>query len=664
VAEQLTNQDRPRGDRDGGFTLIETLIVVVIMGMIVTVTAGALIVVLRNAPSTEVRAEDARSVQGLVTWLPQDIDAAPPDGFNRAHGYWPCGDAAPAGASYNIVTAEWTERTTDDHNFAATYRYEQVNTEWRMVRYTCNNGGSGAMGASERMNLTSALPAWDPASPPARVSMCKAFVNAGATCPAGQEVLDSETAPDEVHSLKLHIERIDGVVATIDAAPKNPDQDLADDPNASMNFDPTVLRTNYVLPMKSGETVTIDVTDPLIHGASDPDGDPISIAIDSTEPMPAGITATTTDPTLLNVTADPTLGPGPVALPIIVIVSDNHAGWLDVTVVVEIVSEPNDPPQATIGTNYSLSITQGTSIVLPLDATHGLMDPNGDTMHVTVLTKPVAMDTTPPKTDPAMPIDLEVKVPGGAPVGPTALPIALLVDDGRGGSITLTIDVTIVASTTPNQSPVATTPNVTIDLYPGDVYSFSVTSLHGVSDPDFDPISIVGFDPIGGLATTLDGPLDVTVTADPTLAVGTLAPIRFGVEDPDGAAVDVFLTVNVLEIPPSPSDCVLHSLSASPSSVARHANGSQAHQLAQDVTVTVTYSGTCDGLALKYDSGDTSGLGFGTGRVFPLGSPSSVVIVGKNNAGTERWLPGNHTLSATTTSDVAVKTITTNLSVS
>jgi hypothetical protein len=630
------------------------------MGMIVTVTAGALIVVMRNAPSTEVRAEDARSVQGLVTWLPQDVDAAPPDGFNRAHDYWPCGDAKPAN-SHNIITAEWTERTLDDHNFAATYRYEQVGDEWRMVRYTCDNGGSGAMGASERMNLTSSLPAWDATTPPASVSMCRAFVSAGATCPLADVISPGDTAPTEVHSLKLRIERIDGVVATIDAAPKNPDMDLANDPNASINLSPTTSRTNLVVEMQAGDSATFDVTQPDVHEASDPDGNPISVAIDSTEPMPAGITATTTDPTFVNITADPTLGDGPIPQKLVVIVSDNHAGWVDVTFEIHIIQEPNVAPTAS-PTDYPLSIEAGGTVVLPLDATHGLVDANGDTMHVTVLSWPTSI-TTQPKTDPSTPIDLEVKVPSGTPEGALSDPIVLLVDDGNGGTVTLTVTVTVTAPVA-NQSPVATTPNVTIDLLPGASYSFSVASVHGVSDPDLDPISIVDWDPVAGITTTIDGPLAVTVTAGSSLPVGAVGPIRFEVEDPEGEDVDVFLTINVLAVPPAPSNCVLQSLSASPSSVARHANGAQAHLLSQDVTVTVTYTGSCDGLSLKYDSGDTTGLGFGTGRVFPLGSPSSVVIVGKNNGGTERWLPKTHTLSAVTTSDVAVKSITTTLTVS
>ena len=655
----FANQPADRGD-DTGFTLIEVLIVVVVMGFIMTAIAGTIVVVLRTSPPTEVRAEDARSVQGLVTWLPQDVDAAPPDGFNRDHGYWPCGGSAPAD-SYNIITSEWTETMVNVRSFAASYRYELKGENWHMVRYFCDDNTTGVMGAPERINLTSQLPAWDASSPPAWVSMCRSFVDAGAACPTGDIVPGSEAAPAEVHSLKLHIERIDGAAATIDAAPKNPDQDLADDPNASPNNSPTLSKTDHTLQIFAGQTVTFDVTNSSFHGASDPDGDPISVALDSTEPLPAGISVTTTDPTLVNITADPSMTTGVKTPKVILIVSDNNAGWVDALVTVQIIPEVNAAPTAT-STTYHLVAEQGDTVVLPLDSTHGLADPNGDVLDVTVTGHPASF-VSPPKVDSPGPLDLEVKVPGGAPLGVTPNPIDLLVDDLNGGTITLTITVEIVAPT-PNQAPTAATPTLNVDMYPGDSLTVDVVADHGVSDPDGDPLSIVDMTGPSGLTLTADGALGATILADPSLPVGPMpSPVRLEVEDIHGDEVEVFVQITILEIPPAPSDCVLGSLTASPSTVDRHSNGKNAHPLKQDVTVTVSWSGTCDGLALKYDTGDTSGLGIGTGRVFTGGSPSSIVIVGKSNGGTEKWQKGTYTLTVETTSDVTPNSLTTTLTV-
>ena len=168
-----------------------------------------------------------------------------------------------------------------------------------------------------------------------------------------------------------------------------------------------------------------------------------------------------------------------------------------------------------------------------------------------------------------------------------------------------------------------------------------------------------------GVTLTLEGGLAITIETDAGLLAGTLSPaIDLDVRDPAGERLDLTITVTIIPTPPPPSNCELLSLTATPNPVSRHASGGQPHLLDDDVTVTLTYSGSCDGLRLAYDSGDTSGLGVGTGRVFPAGSPTSVVIVSKNNGGTEKWAPATHTLTATTTSsDAIVGTLSTTLTV-
>jgi prepilin-type N-terminal cleavage/methylation domain-containing protein len=656
-------RSRIAGRRDGGcgdgFTLIEVLIVVTMIAIITTVLAAVVTVVLRTAPPAEVRASDARSVQGLVTWLPQDVDAAPPGGFNRDHAYWPCGGTAPAD-SHNIIAAEWTESTGVDWRYAATYRYELAGDSWRIARYACDDGGTGTMGPAERINLTSELPEWSSSPEPARVTMCRSAVTAGATCPVGDVVPLSEVAPPEVHSLKLYITRIDGVVATIDAAPKNPDQSLADDPNASPNLRPELGLVNYVLPMFAGDSATIDVV--ATHGAYDPESDPISAAIDSTEPLPAGITAFAADPTFVEVTADAGLSPGVKSPSIVVIVSDNRGGWIDALVTVEILPEPNLPPTVS-PSDYLLTMQAGQTVVVPLGTTHGVSDPNGDPVTVSVVSYPSGL-TNPPRTDSPGPLDLEIRTPGGASLGLWPEAIVLEISDGRGGVTTATISLQIAAPFV-NQSPVAAPTNVSVDLYAGQSVSLALDSSHGVSDPDGDPLGITDVAVPAGIGVSLDGALNVTITADPGLAVGPiLVPVELEVSDIHGDDVDVTVTVNIVETPSLPSDCALGTLVANPSSVARHGGGGQPRLLREDVVVTLTYSGSCDGLTLTYDTGDTSGLGIGTGRVFPPGSPTSVVIVGRDNGGTEKWAPGTYTLTANTTSDVAITSITTTLTVS
>ncbi len=66
--------------------------------------------------------------------------------------------------------------------------------------------------------------------------------------------------------------------------------------------------------------------------------------------------------------------------------------------------------------------------------------------------------------------------------------------------------------------------------------------------------------------------------------------------------------------------------------------------------MTLTYTGTCDGLSLNYDTGHSSGLGI-AGRVFSTGG--EVLLYSAPSGGTEKWTPTTHTLTASTTSVIA-----------
>ncbi len=646
---------------DRGFTLIETVIVMTTIGLIAAALAATVSVVLRTAPPTEERANDARSLQGLVTWIPQDVDAAPPGGFDTATTAWPCGGAAPSD-SYNVLAISWDERKGTTNNYAATYRYEFDGDDWHIARYSCDDVGTGTMSTGARMNLTSALPPWDNLAPPASVTMCDTAVDDAGNCPAGHVIL-TNTSPD-VESLKVKITRIDGVQSTIDAAPKNPDQDLADDPDASPNATPTISQTNYVLDMQAGDTVTVDLN--TSHNPYDADGDTLSVAIDSSEPMPSGITASTADPLDLTVTADPSLSTGAISPPIVLIISDPRAGWVDATVTVNILPHVNLPPTVSPAT-YHLQIAPGDTAILPLDTTHGASDPNGDPLTASVLNWPSSDIFQPTTPDPVNPLDLAVEAKTSALPGPLLTPIEVEIEDGLGGSALATITVEVIAAT-PNSPPTVTTANVDITMSAGETVTLFLDTTHGASDPDGDIIFATYYvgDPVpAGITMTQPGGLEVELTADPSLVAGPLAvPVNLGVDDVHGNHTHITITVEITPTPPPPSDCVLGSLTASPNPVNRHGNGSGPRHLKKDVTVTLTYSGSCDGLVLNYDTGDTSGLGVGTGRVFPPGSPSSIVVYAKNNGGTEKWLTSSFTLTASTTSAVTPSQLTTTLTVS
>jgi prepilin-type N-terminal cleavage/methylation domain-containing protein len=647
-------------DRDRGFTLIEILIVISMMAVLTGVLAATVTVVLRTAPMSEVRADDARTVRGLVTWLPEDVDAAPPSGFDTANTAWPCAGSAPAD-SYNVLAISWTERTDITHNYAATYRYESDGSKSYITRYTCNDETDPTMPVGRRHNLTSGLPPWNDAVRPAYVTMCSAQVDKDTgECLADDEIT-SNTSPD-VRSIKLHLTRPDGVVITIDAAPKNPDEGLADDPTASINLIPEVSQTDHALDLFAGQTVTIDLN--TTHNPSDADGDTLSVAIDISEPMPPGITASTTDPLNVTITAGPGLPIGPISPPLVLVISDPRAGWVDATVTVNIVLPPPNVAPSLSPSTYNLDIAPGEAVILSLDASHGATDANGDPLTATVQGWPnkVFPPTTGGSTDP---LDIRIEAKSSALTEDGLEPITVLIEDGRGGSVEATITLTIV-SPAPNNAPTVTSSDVAVSMNAGDTVTLFLDASHGASDPDGDPLS-VDIDAAeaqpAGVTTALPGALEVTLTADPSIAEGPTIPVSLTIEDGRGGSVDATITITIAPRPPPPSDCVLGNVSADPGMVANDGDGDDAKLLKKDVTVTLTYTGSCDGLVLRYDTGDTSGLGVGVGRVFPPGSPSSVVINGRKSGGNEKWRSGTYTLTASTTSEVTATAVTTTLTV-
>ena len=62
---------------DSGFTLVELLIVIVIVGLTVGVLSSAIIVVLRNEVATSQRLDDNRDLLQLASWLPADVNSTP-----------------------------------------------------------------------------------------------------------------------------------------------------------------------------------------------------------------------------------------------------------------------------------------------------------------------------------------------------------------------------------------------------------------------------------------------------------------------------------------------------------------------------------------------------------------------------------------------------------
>jgi prepilin-type N-terminal cleavage/methylation domain-containing protein len=638
-----------RAPRDKGFTLIEVLIVITMIGFLSATLAAVFTVAMRAAPDASERITDARSLKGLVTWIPQDMDATPPGGFDDGVAAWPCADTAPLD-SYNVISMSWSEVGDVTREFHASYRYELRNGEWVISRYACEGTGN-----SRRINMTSALPAWNPSAPPAWVEMCSTLIDAATgNCPLSSLVSDATTQP--VKSMKVTLTLLDGTLYTIDAAAKNPDENLADDPDAVTNFPPVAGVAEISIEMIAGETKVLDLY--ATHLISDPEGNFLTSAVDSYEPMPTGISVISSDPLWVTIKADTSLPTGPTSHPVSMIVSDAYGGSTDAIIRVNIVLPPNDPPVALVS-SYTLTIGEGESIILPLDLSHGVSDPNGDPLTLEVPAWPALLANQPEVGAPLGELQMKVTVPPLALPGPVIDPIRTIVRDNRGGFVEVLTYLEIVAPTANNPPIVTAFANPAASMEAGN----SVTLTVVATDPDGDLIwAVPGGSIPAGLTVTTSG-LTVTVTADEAIAIGTYT-IPLLVHDWSGASTPVSANIQIIPAPPPPpSPCVLGGLTASPASVGRSGSGNGPSTLDQDVLVTLTYSGACDGLVLKYDTGHPSGLGSGVGRVFPSGSPTTVQLRGDASGGSEKWTQGTHVLTASTTSAVSPNSVSITLTV-
>lgn len=657
-------------------TLVELLISVSLLAIISTALAGVIIVSMRTTPPTEARVDDARGLQGLVTWLPEDVDAAAPDGFNRDPGWWPCAGAGPA-SSTNILAIQWWEHSATSTRFDATYRYEKAGDTWRIVRYKCTDSGP-----AQRNNLTSELPPWTPGS--AYTVMCAVVVDStySGNCPAASTHPTSNYTPSPVRSLKFRVDLPNGLDVTIDAAPKNPDESLSNDPDATANQPPTVHPSTITLYVPSNQTVVYDLAG-YMSTLDDPDGDDslMTVSIDPTEPAPTYLTSATTaynGPTQfeLTLTAGTTVGTDP--RPLMLVFSDERGGWKVVSATIVVTAPPNVGPwldAADPDTKLVGIVANQLSTTLDIPALFNVQDDQPvDQLNVVVTA--TSTGPLPGMVDPTkfslVPSGHELIVNFVSGFNPSAggqIYADLQVVDADGEYLDLYLVIEVLPNSTPNTPPVAPTGNVSRTIEAGQTATIDVTSVgaHGVYDTDVgdDLTATIQSAPSGIVATASNTTVELAVAS--TAPVGPASPVVVRVSDLAGAYVDVTITVTVTAPPPPPTNCVLGSLSAATgsgsSTVARQGGGTGAHKLIEDVIVTITYTGSCDGLRLNYNSGDATGLGTGVGRVFPPGSPSSIRIVGHFNGGTEKFTPGSKVLTASTSSAVTPNSVTATINV-
>jgi type II secretory pathway pseudopilin PulG len=236
--------------RDAGLTLIELVVSIGLLAILAPVIAAAFTVSLRTTPRVDDQTDAARTLQGVVTWLPQDIDSTPPTGFDTS-------PTATSGCTLdpgtNLLRLEWSENIgAGTVRFIANYRLVLQNGSHYIQRITCNGIGAGPLGNSRAVGASSPLPplpvGWTEGQLPYRVTVTR-DVNGDVTL------------------VTFEVQTFDGSVIRTDSAPKNPANTLAPTTTESVpsattttTTPPTTTTTPAVTTTVVGPTTTAVAT--------------------------------------------------------------------------------------------------------------------------------------------------------------------------------------------------------------------------------------------------------------------------------------------------------------------------------------------------------------------------------------------------------------------
>ncbi len=170
--------------RDGGFTLPEMLISVLISGILIVAIAMAFTTVLRTEASASSRLAESKDITFVQTWLPVDLSSAiashdDSDDVALATALATVVDGGPPAMSINhdfgpdstnVLTLVRPDLDAGTNvYYIVSYRYEQVNGEWRISRYEIRFPGT-ASETVKTVGVAYEVPAppvgWVPKMPP------------------------------------------------------------------------------------------------------------------------------------------------------------------------------------------------------------------------------------------------------------------------------------------------------------------------------------------------------------------------------------------------------------------------------------------------------------------------------------------------------------------
>ncbi len=254
-----------RRTRSDGFTLVEVLVSMSVMGLIATVISSVVIVAVKNNPAVQLRTDSALTLQGITTWLPQDVDSTPPTGFNTVPTK-ASGCASSPGVS--VLHMQWSENISGTvTQFIANYRYVASASENIIKRVTCRGTGSAPLGNTIVQRVTGPLaampPMWVPKQLPVNVDVTYdqgvVTIVVVELLSANNQLLRVEAAPRNPANTLPPVQS-DGmglpVVTVLATVPTTPAPTTTADPSVTTTTNPTATTTTST----TTTTTTIPVT--------------------------------------------------------------------------------------------------------------------------------------------------------------------------------------------------------------------------------------------------------------------------------------------------------------------------------------------------------------------------------------------------------------------
>ncbi|NNE12370.1 MAG: prepilin-type N-terminal cleavage/methylation domain-containing protein [Ilumatobacter sp.] len=132
--------------RKDGFTLLETLVAVGMLGLVATALAAAITTFVRNEGSVTTRVTNSRDLQNLANFLPGDVASSR---LMKSDTTGVSADAvtpseSPCGTGGDIILhLEWTEFWTTAYSARVTYRaFPDATNPTEVSRHLCQNGSA------------------------------------------------------------------------------------------------------------------------------------------------------------------------------------------------------------------------------------------------------------------------------------------------------------------------------------------------------------------------------------------------------------------------------------------------------------------------------------------------------------------------------------------